>query len=217
MSISYKTVAVTGSIACGKSSVCRFFKELGAHIESADEIVHRMLSPETVIGRQVIALIGQDIVVDHQINRSKVAEKVFNQPSLLHSLESLLHPEVMREIENQSLKAEASRSTPLFVAEIPLLFEVHWDSFFDFIITVDADEEICKKRFKAKCGGDEETYAKRQARLLPQKDKIEKADFVIYNNGSLTDMQNSVLKVYNEIKKTIRDVDERPEKLPTRI
>lgn len=192
-------VAITGCIASGKSTVCQFFKELGAYVVDADEIVHRLLSPDTAVGQKVIALIGSDIVVNHQIDRSKIAKKVFNQPSLLHSLEALLHPEVMMEIEKQYKYAEEAHSK-LFVAEIQLLFEANLEQYFDYVITVDADNDTCKERFKArgKRHNDAE-YTQRAARLLGPKEKIKGADFVIYNNGSLSDMRDNVLKVYKKI------------------
>jgi dephospho-CoA kinase len=198
--LSLLKVAITGSIACGKSSVCQFFKELGAYVVSADEIVHQLLSPGTVIGQKVITLLGSDIVVNFQIDRSKIAKKVFYQPYLLQSLENILYPEVLREIEQQYDIAQKTQSAPLFVVEIPLLYEAGFDPFFDYVITVDANQEICEKRFKAK-GGTNEDYAHRLKRLASQKEKIDKANFVIYNNGSLNEMRDKVVKIYNEITK----------------
>lgn len=192
-------IAVTGSVACGKSSVCRFFKELGAHVVSADEIVHQLLSPDTIVGQQIITLIGQDIVVNHQIDRSKIAKKVFNQFSLLQSLENLLHPEVMREIEKQYEQAKTHHTSPLFIVEMPLLFEKGWESFFDIVVTVDADEELCKTRFEAKGLGTREDYAQRMSRLLSQKEKMKRSDFVIVNNGCLNGVRNQVLELYNKM------------------
>lgn len=204
-------VAVTGCIACGKSSVCQFFKEYGAHVVSADEIVHQLLNPDTTVGQKVIALVGSEIVVNHQIDRSKIAQKVFNHPSLLHSLEAILHPAVMMEIKREYMAAKASPSI-LFVAEIPLLFEAGYEHFFDYVITVDADEKICLKRFKKRgVLYDASELKRREERLLNKQEKINRADFVIYNNGSLSDMRESVLT----ITKTIRDVDDQPGKIPT--
>ena len=118
-----RKIAITGGLSCGKSSVCRIFKELGAYVISADEVVHQLLSPTTNLGRQVISLLGADIVVDKQIDRSKIAKKVFKQPALLQSLENLLHPAVRDEIEKQYQQIANQPSPPLFVVEIPLLFE----------------------------------------------------------------------------------------------
>lgn len=103
----------------------------------------------------------------------------------------------MRQIERQYEIAKASPNT-LFVAEIPLLFEAGLETFFDYAIVVESDPGICKERFKAK-EGTEEDYEHRMARLLSPKEKIEKGDFVIHNNGTLEDMRGKTLKIYNEI------------------
>src|SRR5262245_55950333 len=96
-----KKVAVTGGLSCGKSSVCRIFKELGAYVVSADDIVHQLLTPQTKPGQQVIELMGSDIVVDQHIDRSKIAKKVFGNLKLLKSLEQILHPAVRHEIDKK--------------------------------------------------------------------------------------------------------------------
>src|ERR1700733_11999306 len=96
-----KRLAVTGGLSCGKTLVCCLFKDLGAYVVSADEIAHRLLSPDTIVGKQVIRLLGSDIVVDNNINRRIVASKVFKDTNLLKSLEQITHPVIRDEIENK--------------------------------------------------------------------------------------------------------------------
>src|ERR1700733_7337913 len=124
-----RKIAVTGGLSCGKSSVCRIFKELGATVVSADEIVHQLLSPQVSFGQQVIMLMGPDIVVKGQIDRSRIAKKVFNNRTLLNSLEKILHPAVNNEIENLYQTALAKHKDKIFVAEIPLLYESDFGQF----------------------------------------------------------------------------------------
>lgn len=117
--LTLRKVAITGGLSCGKSSVCRFFKELGAHVVSADEIVHQLLSPTQRLGQQVIALIGGDIVVNGKIDRSIIAKKVFDNKRLLHSLEELIHPVVLNEIEKQYQQVSNQGKAPLFYSRNP--------------------------------------------------------------------------------------------------
>ena len=117
-----KKIAVTGGISSGKSTFCQYLKELGAETINADTVVHRLLSPNTILGLQVIDLLGPDIVKDDRIDRSIVASKVFSDYKLLDQLEGLLHPAVFRETERLYQEA-VQQAFPLFVAEIPLLFE----------------------------------------------------------------------------------------------
>lgn len=192
-----RKVAVTGGLSCGKSSVCRFFEKYGAYVVNADDIVHRLLSPETNLGQKIIQLIGDDIISNNQIDRSKIAKKVFNQPTLLHALEQEMHPAVLEEIKKQYAQASQQKKAALFVAEIPLLFEAGIEDFFDTVITVVADPEISNKRFQQATGGDREDFEKRSKRELPLETKAQKADYVIKNNGSLKELEDKTKQIMN--------------------
>lgn len=192
-------VAVTGGLSCGKSSACRFFKELGAYVVSADEIVHRLLSPNTNLGQKVISLIGPGIVVNDQIDRSQIAKKVFNHPELLQTLESLLHPAVRDEMEKLYKQFKEAKLAKLFVAEIPLLYETGSDRFFDVTVVVQADDKLCQERFKQKTGHSINEYEKRMARQMNPAEKVARAHYVINNNGSLSDLRNAVEKIYEQL------------------
>ncbi len=193
-------VAVTGGLSCGKSSVCRFFKELGAHVVSADEIVHQLLSsPKTSLGQQVIALLGADIVVDGRIDRNQIAKKVFNDPAWLISLEKLLHPAVLSEIENRYQQVNNQGDVALFVAEIPLLFEVAGENYFDYTIAVHAPIDVCRRRFISATGHAAAEYDKRMTRQFSAEDKAKRADFVIENHGSTEEMHKAVCHLFNKL------------------
>jgi dephospho-CoA kinase len=200
--LTLKKVAVTGGLSSGKSSVCHFFKELGAYVVSADEIVHKLLTPETIAGRRAIALLGEDIVTDGKINRSFVAAKVFKDASLLKELESFLHPAVKEETRKHYQKALESE-TALFVAEIPLLFETGSEQEYDYTISVIADKQESLKRFSSSTGYGEEEYQRRMARQLSPEKKCAKADFIIRNNGSLADLKQAVINIYHQINPSI--------------
>lgn len=189
-----KKIAVTGGLSCGKSSVCRFFEKFGAFVVYADNIVHRLLSPETSLGQKIIQLIGNEIIINNQIDRSKIAQKVFNQPSLLRSLEKIIHPAVYEEIEKQYKKANEQKTGKLFVAEIPLLFETGMENFYDIVITVTSTPELSKKRFMS-TGKSAEEYEKRSTQQLQLGTKEERADYVIVNNGSLEELEAQTKKL----------------------
>lgn len=193
--LTLEKVAITGGPASGKSTVCRFFKECGAYVLSADDIVHQLLTTESEIGQQVIALLGKDIVTHHHIDRTKIAEKVFEDKTLLEALEGLLHPAVKKEILHQYDQVAHSQSHPLFVVEIPLLFEAGWEDAFDMTIAVIADTDTCRKRFEQ---GPEE-YERRLQRQLPPKEKAKRANTIILNNGTLEEMRETVKTLFKEL------------------
>src|SRR5271157_2236178 len=96
-----RKIAVTGGLSAGKTTVCQLFKELGAYVISADEIVHQLLSPGTPTAQQVVNLLGSDVLQSKQLDRSKIAAIVFSQKDHLNALEAILHPAVFNEIEQR--------------------------------------------------------------------------------------------------------------------
>lgn len=192
--LTLRKVAVTGGLASGKTSVCRILKELGAYVLSADEIVHQLLSSDHNLIHQVTELLGSEVCVEGKIDRSKVAAIVFHQPKLLKSLEKIIHP-VVRNVINQRFNQERQNPQyPLFVVEIPLLFEACFESGFDFTVAVVANEAKCRERCLYP-----EDYEQRTSKQMTPREKSERADFTIENNGSLDDLYRKVKELYEHL------------------
>ncbi len=191
--LTLRRVAITGGLASGKSTVCKIFKKNGAYVVDSDAIVHKLLSPDTVIGKQVVGLLGTKIVVKRQIDRKKIAELVFSNPEKLDALEAILHPAVKREIEEAYLAVKKNPSYSFFVAEVPLLYEARMEMMFDTVIAVIADPAIARKRFP-------KDYAARMQRQEKAETKALKADFTIVNNGDLASLEKKTLKIIKELR-----------------
>ena len=190
-----KKIAVTGGLAAGKTTVCRIFKELGAYVVSADEIVHQLLSPGTAVGQQVINLLGSDVVSGQELDRKKIAAKVFSRPDLLRLLEAVIHPAVFNEIERQYQQIVQEKKHSLFVAEIPLLFETDGQGQFDTVFTVLADEPLCKQRYAQSL----DEFEKRMARQMNPLEKAGRAHLTIDNNGNLEQLKTQVKTIYSQL------------------
>ena len=193
-----KKIAITGGIASGKSSVCRFFKELGAFVVNADVVVHELLTPDTDLGQQVIQILGKEILSEGKINRRIVAEKVFKDPHLLEALEKQLHPAVLRNIEAQYLAASQTHAYTAFVVEMPLLFEIGHEKYYDVVVAVLADEATARQRWIA-AGFKLEEYDRRMHRQINPQQKALRAHYTIYNQGTLADLQRQVIALYQTI------------------
>lgn len=199
--LTLKKVAVTGGLSSGKSTVCRVFQELGAYVISADQIVHQLLSPNTVVGQQVISLLGSEIVKNQGLDRGAIANKVFSHPHLLRELEQILHPAVFDEIERQFQKVKDEKAYTLFIAEIPLLYEVGMESFYDAVIAVEASPNLCRQRYLQGHPTQEEQFERRMNRQLSALHKSQHAQWVIENNGSIDALRASVRKIYSQLSK----------------
>lgn len=191
-----KKVAVTGGTASGKSTVCRAFQNLGAIAVDADAIVHELLSSDADLVQQIIRLLGNDVLDNGKLSRRLIADKVFKNPEILHALEKLLHPAVLRKIDQVYKSACQSGKTGLFVAEIPLLYEIGADASYDTVIAVLSEPGECRKRFR-ETGHPDAEYERRMKRQWQPEEKAKRADYVIRNNGSIGDLRRQAAELYN--------------------
>ena len=199
--LNLRKIAVTGDLGAGKSMVSKTMQDLGCCVVSSDTLCHQLLQSHQKCIEQVKTLLGKDVLVNGQIDKKRVAERVFSHPSLLKGLEEILHPLVLRLLESLYKAAALSGTVKFFVVEVPLLFEAKWEGFFDTIIVVTADRSLCVQRMLAK-GLSEHEYASREKRLIPIEKKKEKADFIIVNNGTLHQLQTQVKNIVNMLSKT---------------
>ncbi len=195
-----KKVAITGGLSCGKSSVCRILKELGAYVVSADKIVHQLLSSDTNLGQEIVKLLGSDVLVNQKLDRSRIAHIVFHDLELLQALEKLVHPLVYGEIDKEYQRQKNLSQPPsLFIAEIPLLFESGGKRDYDYTVAVVSNLETCYKRFEQATGLGRAEFNNRMARQLSLFDKAVLADYVIMNNGTLSDLQQITKELYQKL------------------
>ncbi len=191
--LTLKKVAVTGGFASGKTTVCQILKKYGAYVVDSDAIVHRLLSLDTAIGKQVVSLLGTEIITGNQINRKKIAKLVFSNPHKLKALEVILHPAVQKEIAASFDKIQDLPQYTFFAAEVPLLFEAKMEDDFDWVIAVRTDPKVAKERL-----GQDLEFDRRMARQLA--DKTEKADFIIDNDGDIQSLEKQIKTIIPEFK-----------------
>jgi dephospho-CoA kinase len=187
-------VAVTGGIGAGKSEALRAFARHGAAVISSDEIVHELLRSDEEV-REAIRERWGDAVFGPagEVDRERVAEIVFVNPRELDWLERLLHPRVIATyLRWRDELGERSDSPAVSVTEVPLLYEVGGDTRFDAVVVITADPQIRVSR-------QVRPMQDRERRLLPDEEKLGRADFGYVNDGSLEELDRFVSGVIDKL------------------
>jgi dephospho-CoA kinase len=198
--LNLRKIAITGGVSTGKSTVCRLLADRGAYVVDTDKIVHTLLSSDSQIRKQVINLLGAGVLVDGQINRKAIADKVFSDPETLKSLELLLHPAVFHEMQLQYQRVKDDPKYNLFVAEVPLLYETESSKLFDCVVVVLSERQLCLNRFTKENKGSLKSFEQRMQRQMEPKEKAAKANLVLINNDSIENLSNQVTKLLTKIR-----------------
>lgn len=133
------TVALTGGIGCGKSTVCQLFLSLNVPVIDTDIISHELVEPEQPAFDEIINIFGTDVLLeDGSLNRKALAQKVFNNSANRLLLEGILHPKIRRAVELQLSKLHSA----YVIIAIPLLIETNQQSTYDRVLVVDCDEQL---------------------------------------------------------------------------
>jgi len=191
------SIALTGSIGMGKSTVAAMFARLGASTWNADEAVHRLYT-EGGAAVEPVAEIFPDVVDEGTVSREKLSAHLLANPGDYPALEAVVHPLVA---QDRALAFEAAQQAGALscVMDIPLLFEKHLEKPFQAVVVVTADEAVRRKRVLDRPGMTEEKYKSITARQMPEDEKIARADHVIRTDVSLEETAAEVGDVYRQI------------------
>ncbi len=194
-------VAITGSIASGKSQAESSLQKQGIVTLDTDKIVHDLLENDEKIINRVYGLFaraGVDVRKESgSIDRQKVAGIVFSDKQKLKALEKIIHPKV-RKITEEFFNN--NRDKKLIAVSVPMLYESNMDILFDFVILITADENTRIERLAKSRNLTEEQAKNRINSQDFGPEKIAKADFTIENNGSVEELEMKVKKVLEKIK-----------------
>lgn len=184
-------VGVTGGFCTGKTTVCGFFKELGAHVINADKIVHQLYKKNKKIKSLVKKHFGKQVFKRGEIDRVKLGEIVFGSRKNLKKLCRIVHPSVI-----MIMKKEAGKSKkPVTVLDAPLLIEAGLCGYADYVVAVTATMKKIIQRCSARKYTKKDIEA-RSARQMSLSEKIRRADFVIDNNSSRKYTKKEVKRVW---------------------
>jgi dephospho-CoA kinase len=173
-----KIIGLTGGIGSGKTTIARLFEAEGIPVYIADDEAKKiMILSETI--HLVGEYFGQDVIVNHQIDRKKLSEIVFNHPEKLKELNKIIHPLVKNHFDDWVKK----QKSPFVIKEAAILFESGSYKYCDQIITVIASEETRIKRVMARDNSTKEAVLDRIKNQWSDSQKTSKSDYIIENEN----------------------------------
>ena len=185
------TLALTGSIGMGKSTVAAMFAEAGIPVFDADATVRELQGPGGRLVPQIESRFP-GTTRDGVVDREALSAAVLGDRDELAALEAIVHPAVHHErtrfiVENSD--------APALLFDIPLLFETGGDAAFDKVIVVSTTPELQRERVLSRPGMHIEKFKQILARQVPDNEKRERADFVVDTSGSLKQTRDQVSNI----------------------
>ena len=207
-------VGLTGGIASGKSVVGEMFVALGAHLVQADHIAHALMEPGEPVYNEVVRHFGREILnPDGSVNRAKLAELAFGppgrdqRPSRIADLNRIVHPAVIRSQEEWMSAVSQHHPRGIAIVEAALLIEAGAAKRFDRLIVVTCSTEQRAERFarrqKVALEAARVEVARRMAAQLPDEEKINAADYVVDNSGSLENTREQVQQIWTKLRECV--------------
>jgi len=185
-----KIIGITGGIGTGKSTVSAMLRERGWPVYSSDETARTLMAEDEQVQGEVVRVFGEGAA-----DRKVLAEMVFGATTkhdeARAALEKIIHPRVMQ-VHMEQIEKHRAEGSPLVAIESALLFEVGLEEGFDFIVVIDAPEELQIRRAASRSALSEAAVRARIAVQMPIEEKRRGADFIIDNKGTLDELRNAV-------------------------
>ena len=190
-------IGITGGIGCGKSQVCRLLEAKGIPIVHADLVAREMMDTDEAIISQIKKILGEAAYLPNgKLDRKRVAEIIFNDEHAKQQINQIVHPQVIEYQKQEFEKLEQSGKFKFVGVEAALIFEAEAEQQFDVIVVVAASKATVINRLMKRDGLSKQEILKRIESQMPLSEKIKRADFVIYNDGSLDELNHEVNRLF---------------------
>ncbi|EIF50453.1 dephospho-CoA kinase [Sulfurovum sp. AR] len=186
-------IALTGSIATGKSSTVKLLEASGFHIIDADKIAHKILDEQH---EAIAERFGEALVHEGKVDRKALGAIVFSDNTQRQVLEALLHPLIYDEIERLSIEQD-KLGKPYFI-DIPLFFENERYPIKKSLVVYTTEEQQLERLMQREGYTKEEALNRIKAQI-PVEEKRKRATYVIDNSGTLTQLEKECERVKEEI------------------
>ncbi|MDO7786714.1 dephospho-CoA kinase [Desulforamulus aquiferis] len=198
-------IGLTGNIASGKSTIAKLLEELGAQVIDTDQLARQVVEPDTPALKEIVNFFGPGILHGGgSLDRTKLAELIYKDPTAKKRLEQIVHPAIEKELISQIKLFKDCSPKGILVLQIPLLIEVGWQNKVDqvWLVKVDLQTQIHRLINRDKLSP-EQAMARINSQM-PQSQKAKHAHIVIDNSDSIEETRQQVLKAWHkEIEKSI--------------
>ena len=193
-------VALTGGMGTGKSEVSALFSKWGAYIFDADTIAKKILSENKTAQKDIISEFGSDVIsIKGNIDNKKLGRVAFKNEHNQLKLNTIIHPYVFKEIDLCFERILERGRHEIFIVDAALIYESGADTHMDYVIVVTSHLKIRTERVMKRGIINRDDFLKRVELQWPEKDKIDMADFIIHNNGSMNNLNQEAKNVYNQL------------------
>jgi len=195
-----RRIGLTGGIACGKTTACRFFEALGARIVSADEVAHQIVQPGEEAYLKIVEVFGSAILnEDRTINRSALGTLVFNSNDLRLKLNEITHPIIIRRTTEMTEQMALTRRFPVAIVDAALMVESGSYKRFEKLIVVWCTEAQQIERIRSRWKFTEQEARLRISAQMPLTEKRRYADYEIDTSGTLEHTEKQVRTLYQSL------------------
>ena len=195
---------LTGGIACGKSTVAGFFRELGAYVIDADRIGHELIAPGLPAYRDIVEQFGTDVLSPAGgIDRKKLGPMVFANSQQLRRLNAILHPRIIARMDEIAGEIREQNPHTVVILDVPLIYESGMETALRKVIVAWCRPEQQLERLIAKTGFSREEAWRRIQSQMPLDEKRRRAEFQIDCSGSLDDSRAQAEAVYHQLRSVI--------------
>lgn len=189
-------IGLTGGIGSGKSTVSEIFSSLGITVIDADRIAHQLTQSGSDSFNEIKQLFGEECIKsDGELDRKKIAQTIFSDPAKKAHLEKILHPRIKQRMQQEAEQAEGNR---YIILAIPLLLESQFTDLVDRIVVVDANDDIRISRTQQRDHSTEEQIRVIMSQQIDRQQRLQQADDILYNNGSVEDLRHAVIQLHHK-------------------
>lgn len=189
-------IGLTGGIASGKTEATKIFADQNVPIIDADQVTHEILSNDANIKQKLVSHFGDKILNNHDyINRKTLREIIFNDINEKKYLEDLLHPIIIGNMQHFLNNLEETKDIEYCLVVIPLLFETNCQRFLDKVIVIDTELNKQLKRVMNRDNIDYEQALNIINYQISREQRLQMADYIIFNNNDLIEMHNDIYKL----------------------